>query len=674
MRSVGQVLAGRAVLVAWIGAAVALFGAAAAAGLVVSHAGLDTVPWKSVLVPVVWAVPGALLAAGRPRLPVGWLLLAVSLLFVGVGACGAWVQVRLGAPVPSLAGVDWAVWFADRCAALIAVLGLLLLLLLPDGRLPTPRWKPWVAVLVVAQTLVLVAFCLVRGPAAGPDGEWPGAAGAVANPVGLLPGWVGAMLDGADVWLLQLPLLLVPFAFAVKVRRATGDERTRIVGVLLAGTTFALLVVLGHAFWPAATDVLDVVGSALLAVVLTGSLLRRRLPQIDYAVHHGFVYAVLTLTIALVYVVVSSSAARLGHELPPFAAGVVAGVMALALLPLRGWLQRQVGRWLHGDRGDPFMAVSRLAARAHDAATLDAVLTQVASTVGRSLRAQWVQIEVPGAVVETGHRPPGAASASVPLLAGERVMGRLSLGVGPGRTLQADELRLLAELGRHGGVVVHAVTLAHELRHSRQRLVESREEERRRLGRDLHDDLGPTIAGLAMQIGTVRGIVRSDPETACDRLGRLEDSARGALSQVRRVARELRPTALDQSGLVDALRQVGEGLGLDARVAGPSDLDLPAAVELAAYRIASEALTNVARHTERRHAGVEVVLDHGVLTLEVTDGGPGWDDDARHGIGLPAMRERAEEVGGSCTVVSGLAGTTVSVRLPVGPGVVVAPA
>ncbi len=670
MRWDGQALAGRAVLVAWVGAAVAVFGAVSAAGLVVSHAGLEAVPWKQVLIPLVWALPGALLAAGRPRNPVGWLLLSASLVFVGVSLAQA--RVQASAADGTVTTTDaWAVWFTDRFSAVIAVLGLLLLLLLPDGRLPTRHWRSAVGSLVAVQLLVLTAFCLVRGPAAGPDSEWPPDAGRLANPMGTLPARVGDLVDGLDVWFLQVPLLLVPVAFAIKLRRATGDERPRIVGVLLAGTSFVLLSVLGHAFWHAAADVLDVAGSAVLAVLLTGSILSRRLPEIELAVHHGVVYTVLTLAIGLVYVLVSASAARLGHELPPLGAGLVAAVMALALLPLRGVLQRQVGRLMYGDRGDISKALRRLADRAHDATSLDAVMTQVAVTAGHSLRAVWVAVEAGWEVVEWGHREGAGVTTQVPLVAGETEMGHLTVGLGTGRTLHADDQRLLSELGRHGGVVLQAVTLADELRASRQRLVVAREEERRRVGRDLHDDLGPTIAALAMQLGTVRNLVASDPETACDRLAKLEVAARDAASQVRRVARELRPVALDQLGLVEALRRVGEGLGLDARVVGPDDLKLPAAAEVAAYRISSEALTNVARHSDGHRVDLTITMLDGFLDVRVTDDGHGIAD-LRPGIGLAAMRERAEEVGGSCTVASGPTGTVVSVRLPVAPDAAVA--
>jgi signal transduction histidine kinase len=252
-------------------------------------------------------------------------------------------------------------------------------------------------------------------------------------------------------------------------------------------------------------------------------------------------------------------------------------------------------------------------------------------------------------------------------VSGAAVLGSVAAVPGPGRRLRADELRLLAELGRHGGVAVQAVLLADQLRAGRQRIVVAREEERRRLRRDLHDEVGPTLAGLTMQLGAVRPLVHSEPDAAGDRLGRLQEAAREALQTVRRISHDLRPPALDDLGVAGALRQLADSLGLPARFPDPDLPRLPAAVEVAAFRIGAEALHNVARH-----AGAAAAVEVGLRTcgtellLTVRDTGVGLAGGHPAGVGLTAMRERADELGGSVRVDSRPGeGTTVTARLPV---------
>lgn len=235
----------------------------------------------------------------------------------------------------------------------------------------------------------------------------------------------------------------------------------------------------------------------------------------------------------------------------------------------------------------------------------------------------------------------------------------------PGDRSGGEELRLLADLGRHGGVAVQAVLLTDALRAGRQRVVVAREEERRRLRRDLHDEVGPTLAGLTMQLGTVREQLHDDAEAAVDRLLRLQDAARDALDTVRRVAHGLRPPALDELGVAGALRQLAESLGLTVRLLHDDPLPLPAAVEVAAHLIGAEALHNVARHSGVAAAEVSLSMQHGALELVVADDGRGLDPARPAGVGLGAMRERADELGGALDVHSADGrGTTVAARLP----------
>ena len=204
---------------------------------------------------------------------------------------------------------------------------------------------------------------------------------------------------------------------------------------------------------------------------------------------------------------------------------------------------------------------------------------------------------------------------------------------------------------------MHAVRLTSDLQHSRERLVATREEERRRLRRDLHDGLGAQLAGLNVQAGALRRLIPRDPDAADELVVELREELRSAISDIRRLVYDLRPPALDDLGLLESLRQLAQRYGskdepLHVLVEAPEDLpNLPAAVEVAVYRITQEALTNVVRHARARSCVVRLVVNNDVA-LEIVDDGVGIPDQRSAGVGLSSIHERASELGGSCLVHS----------------------
>jgi signal transduction histidine kinase len=431
---------------------------------------------------------------------------------------------------------------------------------------------------------------------------------------------------------------------------------------------FGVVVVVGRALWSPVGDLLDVLASGFLAAALVAAVLRRRLEGVRVVVHHTVVYAVLGLGVVAVYVVAAGLLSSAGPELSPFGAGVVAAGAALAVHPLHRRLQRVVDRVMYGDRRDPYAAVSRLAEQAHRAPTTAQALAAVATSVATSLRVPYVRVEAFGHTGEHG-TPPGSERGGVreALVAGDAELGSVVVHPQPGRQLGEDERALLRELGRHAGVAVDAVRLAGEVAEHHRVVVTAREEERRRLGRELHDGLGPTVAGISMQLGALRPLVHTDPAAVVARLARLEEAAVDALAGIRRVAYELRPPVLDQVGLHQALAQAAESLGVTVHHEPGRHGPLPAAIELAAYRIAVEALTNVARHSGVGAARLSLRETGRCLVVGVADGGAGLAHDAVPGVGLTVMRERAEEVGGTLSVrpTEG-GGTAVTAVLPLG--------
>lgn len=231
---------------------------------------------------------------------------------------------------------------------------------------------------------------------------------------------------------------------------------------------------------------------------------------------------------------------------------------------------------------------------------------------------------------------------------------------------------MLALVAAPLAVAVHATLLSDQLQASRERIIAAREEERRRLRRDLHDGLGPALTGVALIADAATNLLATDPERARELLGALRGEIRTAVADIRRLVEDLRPPALDDLGLVGALRQRVEHLvrradggALLVRLDVPGEVPvLPAAVEVAAYRVATEALTNVVRHSTASTAVLRLRCGR-ELDLEIADDGSP-DGPWRPGVGLHAMRERAAELGGGFEAGPSAEGGRVRVSFPLG--------
>jgi signal transduction histidine kinase len=299
------------------------------------------------------------------------------------------------------------------------------------------------------------------------------------------------------------------------------------------------------------------------------------------------------------------------------------------------------------------------------------VLPAVADAAAAALAAPYVAVderEASGGWLRRHERgTPAAPELELPLPYAGETIGRLVVG---GRAaLSAGERGLVAEIARQGGVALHTAALTSELQRAREQLVHAREEERRRLRRDLHDGLGPTLAGLGLKLDAARNLLGQDPRADAV-LADLAERTQAAVGDIRRLVYALRPPALDEFGLVAAIRehaaQYETADGVRVVVTAPDALpSLPAAVEVAAFRIAMEALTNVVRHAHAHTCHVHLELAD-ALHLEITDDGIGLPDPVRIGVGLTSMRERAAELGGECRIQSNPeGGTRVAARLPV---------
>jgi signal transduction histidine kinase len=413
-------------------------------------------------------------------------------------------------------------------------------------------------------------------------------------------------------------------------------------------------------------------------VVLAAAVLRYRLFDIQIILRRSLVLGAATVLLAGLYLAVvglvgalsevalSDAASRLGPLL-------ATAVVALSFQPLRSWLRRNVSRLMFGERDDPYEVLSRLGHRLESTASADSVLEATVITLAQTLRLHHVGIELlrgDELVVAAAIGTPSGAAVRVPLIHHGEEVGGLVLDAGPAREpFGPSDRGLLESLARQIAVTASNVELGERLRRSLERVVSAREEERRRLRRDIHDGLGPVLASGAMRLDVARRVLRTDPDRADAILADLAEHQRSLIIDVRRLVDALRPPVLDQLGLAAAVRQRAAQLSPEGRPeitveAADGIGPLPAAVEVAAYHVVAEALTNVVRHAGARTCTVRLWRD-GALLLEVRDDGRGLPDTYRAGVGLSSIRERAGQLGGSATITAAAdGGTLVRARFP----------
>ncbi|WP_139228789.1 sensor histidine kinase [Blastococcus tunisiensis] len=539
----------------------------------------------------------------------------------------------------------------------------LLPLVFPDGRLPSHRWRPvaMAALALIATMSLLTAFTDIQ-----PEGEQP------ANPVAIpLPGGfldvVQTVLDPAVPALALLGLV----SLALRFRRADPQVRRQIAWV-----GYALALAVAAAFLAPAP--VNVVITLAVPVAIGVAVVRDRLFGIDVVLNRTLVGTALLASSALVYVAVVGWLGGLTGS-PDSLVGFAGAVAVAAVFhPLYVRIQRAVDRLLHGSRGDPYRVLGRVTEVLRDAAAPRAALARAVATIAVDLKLPAVTVQVdrpdaPPVVESVGER--ALAVHAVPLHWHDDVVGTLHVAHRPGtdRLDPVDE-SLLADLAAQLAAVGFALRLATDLERSRDRLVTAREEERRRIRRDLHDGLGPQLASAVMALDVANRALGHEPARAVPLVATARDQLQDAVADVRRIVHGLRPPALDDLGLLGALQATGPGLLPERdgapriRISGGGQLsDLPAAVEVAAFRITQEAMTNAIRHACAQHIAVRLDGRRDAVGIEVVDDGLGCAADSPAGMGLQSMRDRAAELGGTCRISAEPGGgTRVSAVLPLG--------
>lgn len=663
----------------------------------------------------IYGILGALVISHRPRNPIGWILLVVGLL-EGLSSFAAAYHV-FGSVLwgsASFPGDAFAAWLNTWVwVPAIFLPTTFVFLLFPSGKLPSRRWQPvaWVAAL----SIVAIVISLALHP--GPVESW----GTGPNPLGfdVAPAFLEGVLNGATL-LLILAMIGSAAALVGRFRRSRGVEREQMKWLVYAGMIMVLIFTVTGFIWygfpgdPLAAELsvaltsLTILGIAAAASI---AIARHNLYDIDLIINRTLVYALLTAVIVALYVLIVAGAGALLQTQSSWIVALVAtGIVAVLFQPLRQRLQQGVNRLLYGQRDEPFEVLADLGQRMQGTLTSDMVYPTLVETVAQTLKLPYAAISIEeedSSAIVASYGRPAADLITYPLSYQGAMIG--SLEVAPrarGESLSAADQRLLRNIARQAGTAVHAVQLTRDLQRSRRQLVTTREEERRRLRRDLHDGLGPSLAALHLQSGVLRRLINDDPQAAQALVDEFRTDIRATIDDLRRVVYELRPPALDELGLAAAVRsqaqrwndgmegnmqKVGEQqiVGQNGReeaasvpfqviVQAPDALPpLPAAAEVAAYRIIQEALANVAHHAHASHCLLKLSLNAGQmngemgessLQVEIADDGIGLNgrDSARSGLGLMSMRERAEELGGRCTIISlPEGGTRVRAVLPV---------
>ncbi len=655
--------------------------------------GLFTRVWLGLVVVPLILLLGALIIWRVPANLTGRFLILVA-----VGAISMQFDFNWGPPaVAALAAVAVEIFATGVVGPGLAYV----MLTFPSGRVYPPAWA---RLFVVAGGVKLIGAVLEILATPGKVRIFT----PMLNPVFVpaLAPYRGVLAATIGITGLLLPLMVFAgvLSLLLRYRAAPALVRQQIKWVIwgfglmvpTGGVTFIIAFVYGAAS-PAfqASLFFAAAGQVALLSALAIAVLRYRLFDIDVLINRTLVYGSLTVIVVGVYVLAVGYLSELFQASGSFILSLLAtGLIAVFFQPLRERVQRFVNRLLYGERDDPYAVLSSLGQRLEATLAPEAVLPALVETIAQTLKLPYVAVALHAASerepqIAAAYGLPSAQLARLPLTyQAERVGELLIAPRGPGESFTPAEQRLLADIARQAGVAAHAVRLTADLQRSRERLVSALEEERRRLRRDLHDGLGPQLASQTLTLTAARQLLAQRPAEADALLAEAIKHAQAAVSDIRRVVYDLRPPALDDLGLAGALRaQVAEfgASGVRFVVSVPEHLPpLPAAVEVACYRVAQEALTNVVKHAQAHACALTVTVEAaggavaavaaaaveaapGAVVLEVTDDGRGLPAERRAGVGLGSMRERAAELGGQCSIEPGPGGgTRVLARLPLG--------
>ena len=640
---------------------------------------------------VTFALVGGLILFYRPHNRVGWLCLWIGIGLPTIIAIDIYINCGLAGQIiaPGLAYLTWLMYSFGFIQILIPMF-ILLPMLYPDGHFLSPRWRTLAIVGLAVIGVASVGLSLLPDFSQDNsfDVKYP-----VVNPFGLayLPiWWYSVVSTTLDMTVFFLSFVGIA-SMIVRLKRSKGDERQQMKWLAYFLSTAVVVQLLFFEFpgaylypWIFDTiwyDLIIMVVFLGFPLIIGLAIFKYRLYAIDIVINRTLVYGGLTLAVVLIYIATVGLLSQLFHTSGNLIISLIAtGLIAVAFHPVRDYLQRGVNRLMFGQRDDPYAILSHLGQQLQTTAAPAETLASIVETIATTLKLPYAAIELVEQEAQVGRASVGQpVGETVELLLRyqKETVGRLLVSRRtPGEKFTAKEQQLLADIAAQTGAVASATRLTLALQRSREKLVLAREEERRRIRRDLHDGLGPTLASQTLKLDAVLDLLADDPQAAGQHVKQLKSQTQQMVADIRRLVYELRPPALDELGLLEALRaHVAQMNGMNGRLrisidAAPEPLPaLPAAIEVAAYRIALEGVTNVIRHAQAQDCRMEFVVTEAeqlpCLTLTITDDGLGLPAQFQSGLGLISMRERAEELGGKCEIVSdSQGGTRVTAVLP----------
>lgn len=612
---------------------------------------------------------GVLIAALRPRSPLGWMLLAVAT------AAELGQLQRTMATQPWAMSNGWVAWAGDVLWWLAVPLVPAVVMLLPDGRLRSRRWRPIFVATLVLWALLGVAIMFAPGPLGGMGDDQS----LLVNPVGIER--LGAVLHqvgrSAQVGLLVV-LVVGTVGFAMSWWHAQKAARRRLLW-LGCPVVVGLLALVGATASGDGEGVAAQIGLLMLFVLLPvglcASVLSSDLASIDLLASRALVYGLVAAMLTGAYVLLALS---VGSLVPGSSRdlGVVVATAAVAVsfAPVRDRIRVAVDRRLFGATANHAAAVAQLG-RALTPLGERPALASLVDALAETLAAPYVQLTAADGTAVSRGRADGPLIRRA-LVWGGRPAGELVIGLPVRlRRLRSHDgaIELVDTLCPFVAVALCEVSMAQEVQESRAGLVAAIEDERRRIRRDLHDGLGPALAGIGLGLETIGNLPAAQNPEIRGRLARVRDDVANVYDDLRLLARGLRPPPLDELGLVGALRsqaaRLQGGCGplavrVDVVDHQESIGSLPAAVELAAYHVVMEAMTNVVRHAGASSCAVTLTRSDDLM-LEVRDDGCGIGEHAP-GVGLQSMRDRCEQLGGRLDLAQvDNSGTIVTARLPI---------
>ncbi|MFL5790278.1 MAG: histidine kinase [Actinomycetota bacterium] len=617
-------------------------------------------------------VVGFVVLQKRPRNTLGWLMLAM-----GLPAALPFQDYAEYALVKGLPGASVGLALSEPTWVPFIGISGFLLLLFPDGHLPTPRWR-WFGWLCGIGLVVLSLVVLFGSGTFGDIGHPE-----IQNPWGLhvldlLGGWI-------YVTTIVAPLVVVGGAVAVfrRLRRATDPvERQQLrwlawAAVLIAGAyvlAFIPELIFGseQSNWNDVFATLAVASFVLIPITIGIAILRYRLYDIDVVIRKTVVFAVLAVFIAVVYVgIVAGISVFVSTLSSTVASAIAAAVVALAIQPVRGWAQRTADRVVYGKRATPYEVLTEFGENLAETYGADDVLDRLARVLGEGVGAErarvWLGTDGTRRVVAAW--PEDAAGDDdliEPVRHQGEVLGALSVTMPANDQIDEPRTELVTGLAAQAGLVLRNVGLVEDLRESRRRLVAAQDVERRKLERNIHDGAQQQLVALTVKLRLARSVLEKDPARVDGMLEQLADETQRALEDLRDLARGIYPPLLADKGLGAALDAQARRSPVPVIVEADGVGRFAPEVEAAVYFSCLEAMQNVAKYAAASAATVSLREAPDRLEFRVHDDGVGFDAGATsYGTGLQGIADRLAALGGTLAVSSAPGnGTAITGSLP----------